>query len=77
MLSGGRVLVAGGESPAGPFPTAAALFEPTNGTWADAGTLAEPRYFHTATLLPDGTVLVTGCADSGHQILASSELYHA
>jgi hypothetical protein len=45
-----------------------------SGTWSDTGSLATARDGHTATLLPNGKVLVAGgfvCCDS----LASAELY--
>ena len=34
--------------------------DPASGTWAATGSLAHGRYSHTATLLPDGKVLVGG-----------------
>ena len=53
---------------------AAELFDPATGTWTDAGRLAEGRAFHTATRLPDGTVLVVGGLASGRR-LANAERY--
>jgi len=36
--------------------------------------LLHPRAFHTATLLPDGTILVAGGVDSTHQAITSTEI---
>ena len=44
------------------------------GTFSPAGTLAKARGGHTATLLPDGRVLVVGGWD-GEQYHASSEVW--
>src|SRR5439155_20081118 len=43
------------------------------GRWTLTGSLRTPRRNHTATLLPDGTVLVAG--GSGDGWLRSAELY--
>ena len=45
-----------------------------SGTWTETGSLATARYSHTATLLPNGKVLVAGGLNSSGS-LASAELY--
>ena len=52
----------------------------SSGTFTPAGTMAVARGFHTATRLPDGTVLIAGGRVSGHQdyrgtVTASAEVY--
>jgi hypothetical protein len=62
-LENGRVLVIGGVSLTGGPRRATAyceLFDPATGAWTPAGELTTPRAGHTATLLPDQGVLVTG-----------------
>ncbi|WP_437726006.1 kelch repeat-containing protein [Sorangium sp. So ce861] len=64
LLPDGTVLVAGGEAltPEGRrSPLSRAVrYDPASGTWAPAGAMLHARSLHTATLLPDGTVLVAG-----------------
>ena len=65
LLQNGKVLVAGGKIEDDPpihfYPLAdAQLYDPTTGTWSATGSLHTARYFHTATLLPNGQVLVAG-----------------
>src|SRR5437870_789392 len=46
------------------------------GTWISTGSMAHARWFHTATLLRNGKVLVTGGdTDCCFTALASAELY--
>ncbi|HEX7516988.1 MAG TPA: kelch repeat-containing protein [Chthoniobacterales bacterium] len=77
LLPNGQVLVAGGAFGNGnvDFAIASAeLYNPANGTWTLTGGLTTARYDHTATLLPNGKVLVAGGASLGTSF-ASAELY--
>jgi len=44
-------------------------------SWTPTGNMATDRYFHTATLLPSGKVLVGGGWNSDNGELSSAELY--
>jgi N-acetylneuraminic acid mutarotase len=67
LLPDGRVLVGGGMAVIQFLPelivdvtASALLFDPATGSWTPTGPMNVPRFFHTATLLPNGTVLVVG-----------------
>jgi hypothetical protein len=66
------VLVAGGSGDAG-LLISAELYAPTPGQWTPTGSLSAARIGHTATLLPNGTVLVAGGASVNGLLIASSE----
>jgi N-acetylneuraminic acid mutarotase len=50
------------------------LYDPKTGTWSKTGSLSTTRDYHTATLLPNGKVLVTG-GDGSLATLATAELF--
>src|SRR5260221_4593981 len=60
-LSDGRVLVAGGISGISGLKTAE-LYDPTTGTWSVTGSMAWERIGLAAAPLPNGRVIVAGCA---------------
>jgi len=66
-----RVLVAGGAP-----DKSAELYDPITGTFAFTSSLTAARFFHTATLLPNGKVLIVGGDDPNTQKpLATAELF--
>ena len=83
LLPNGKVLVAGGIEqllrvrhdgfPQNSYMASAELYDPATGTWSKTGSMATPRYGHTATLLPNGKVLVAGGKRDTY--MASAELY--
>jgi N-acetylneuraminic acid mutarotase len=87
LLPDGRVLVAGGmcngryttgcppnEDPTGAM-AAAEIYDPGSGNWTATGDMTTQRFYHTATLLNDGKVLVAGTEHAPDSILASTELF--
>ncbi len=79
LLPSGKVLVAGGSSAKsdGVSLLSAEMYDPETGVWAAADSMSEGRYFHTATLLNDGRVLVAGGQEAEYQFHSGVELYDA
>jgi galactose oxidase-like protein len=90
LLSNGGVLVVGGSGiPGNGFGEASAeMYDPLSGRFTPSGSLTIPRRKQTATLLPDGRVLIAGgesdlsgiarmfpTTTSGLSSLASAELF--
>jgi len=62
LLPNGKVLIAGGYSPAAPGLTVATaeLYDPSTGTFTPTGRMTTARAGHSAVLLADGRVLIVG-----------------
>jgi hypothetical protein len=80
LLSNGKVLITGGCNNSGSEPicnnylATAELYDPATGTFASTGGMSVPRLNHTATLLPNGKVLIAGGSNGGLAV-AISEIY--
>jgi hypothetical protein len=72
----GSVLVAGSQLIGGSGDPTAELFGGAGGRFGLAGTMLTPRHSHTATLLPDGTVLIAGGNASWPTPTSTAEIYH-
>jgi len=79
-LLDGRVLVTGGSvaGQVGNNHDTVEIYDPATGTWSFAASMATRRGRHTATLLPNGDVLVVGGVQVGsmESVTASAEIYH-
>lgn len=83
LLPDNKVLVAGGFSGEYPYGSLASaeLYDPASGSWTGTGSLVTRREQHTATLLPDGTVLIAAglgrdsTGNGRNNFLASAERY--
>jgi N-acetylneuraminic acid mutarotase len=76
-LDDGYVLAAGGAQTGGTLTITdtAELYDPSGGTWAYTGSMNQERSRQTATLLSDGTVLVTGGYGGGQIPTDTAEIY--
>jgi hypothetical protein len=78
LLANGKVLIAGGvisaaQDSRGTLATAE-LYDPATGAFSATGSMTAARRSQSATLLPDGRVLIAGGVD-GSSVLSSAELY--
>ncbi len=70
----GKVLVAGGGIGTAVF-NSAELYSPSNGIWTPTASMTSPRENHSATVLPNGTILVAGGLTTTTNATASAEVY--
>jgi len=75
LLPDGRRLLVGGEGPAG-MQNTLAIWDPSTGTTTEiSATLHSPRGWHTASILPDGSVVILGGLDANNQVITKAELF--
>ncbi len=77
LLGDGTVLITGGlwNTVAHSLVSSAEVYDPATKTFLAAGSMTTGRYWHTATLLPDGQVLIAGGYGGSGLPLDSAELY--
>jgi hypothetical protein len=78
VFANGRVLACGGQTQSSYTAAAAAIYDPATRRWTRVADMNYGRTGHTATALPNGTILVTGGASSINGVQAwlnNAELY--
>ena len=81
LLADGRVLVVGGSTVSAQAAkgyvndASAEIYDPVANTWMATPDMSVARSHHSATRLPDGTVLVFGGEDLHYQVGGSAEIY--
>ena len=78
LMPNGKVLVAGGRYNGNNVNSAlfsSEVYDPVIGTWTATGSLVTARYYNTATLLPNGKLLVAGGVGNNGNPLAGAEVY--
>ena len=76
LLANGKILIAGGYT-AGNIKksrSTSELYDPQTGIWTATGSMNYARSAHSATLLPNGKVLVAGGSSNG-SVTQTSEIY--
>lgn len=77
LLPNGKVLVAGGgERSSSNFIVLATaeVYDPVTETWTNTASMSAARFEHPSTLLPNGTILISGGYDNTN-FLSSTEFY--
>lgn len=79
LLTNGKVLISGGNAngdlAAGSPLSSAEIYDPVTGLFTHAAALTVARYYHTASMLPNGKVLLAGGIGVGGAKLPDAELY--
>ncbi len=82
LLPDGKVLIAGGcnnieaeRIVCDRYLDSVELYDPATNEFADTGSMSQPRLGHTASLLPNGKVLIAGGTSDGISVVNTSEIY--
>jgi hypothetical protein len=76
VFANGRVLVCGGQTVSSFTPAGAAIYDPATRRWTRVADMNVPRTGHTATALPNGSILVTGgTSGPSTNVLNTAEIY--
>jgi hypothetical protein len=78
LLSDGTVLIAGGmivDRNLRPVVASSEIYNPVTGAFNPGPTMRQPQYQQTATLMPDGSVLLVGGRDSSYAASPSAQVY--
>jgi hypothetical protein len=76
-LADGRILAIGGHADFGVGLRDADIYDPLTKQWTAAGPMNHPRWYPTATVLPDGRVLAMSGSDTCETcIVATPEIYN-
>src|SRR3954463_5285915 len=75
LLPNGKVLVTGAVGVV--TPGAAEVYDPGRETWTPLESMTTNRFWHTATLLQDGTVLIAAGAYVASSALQTTEIYNS
>jgi hypothetical protein len=74
FLADGRLLVMGGTSADTRGLRYATIFDPATRTWASISSMAQGRYYPTATTLPNGDILVVSGHDTSKAVVKIPEV---
>ncbi|CAF1306986.1 unnamed protein product [Adineta steineri] len=77
ILNSGKVLVIGGVSDTGLTLSTAEIYDPSTGKWTTShtNTMKHARHMHTASVLKNGKVLISGGSNNVGGLLNIAELY--
>ncbi|HEY7636452.1 MAG TPA: galactose oxidase-like domain-containing protein [Gemmatimonadales bacterium] len=76
FLADGRLLIAGGTITGSHGRPGAAIFDPSTETWSSIASMAQGRYYPTATTLPDGEILVVSGSDEAGVDVGVPEVFN-
>jgi hypothetical protein len=79
LLSDGKVLIADGQISGlsgGGARASAEIYDPVTARFSSTGSMNTARFAQTATLLPEGDVLIVGGLGQTSGVSASAEIYH-